>query len=237
MDGDAEFKLQSRCHHIITNTDMISTQRGAIIALLLTFFCFPSQAEEVQILNMVSPKLKEFLLEHSVELKCLTNALSQAFTDRKLELFYYYSDDESTPRSFQSYPSESVVSITIRENQQPVDQFICLLYEVMNSESEERVGKLCRMAQTKDISRTTFAHDLLKMEFDTLKKTRDLIRSLNFSKKDISASFYYESFMKCPDNFEAFLTYEKTLSSNYDPLANYELEYDSLERTNAAPSH
>ena len=143
-----------------------------IVVLLLMFLCPPSWAQEIKILDMVSPNLREFLLKRPKDLECLTNVLSSAFKSRKVELFYYYSSNESSPRFFQTYPSELAVNISIRENQKPVDQFICLLYEALNSEGAEAIGELCRKAKSGDVSRIAFAMGCLRSNLMALKKLK-----------------------------------------------------------------
>lgn len=201
-----------------------------ITIVLLVSLCIVSRAQDTTFLDMTSPSLKAFLLQRPKELECLTNIFSQVFTNKKVEIFYFYSEEDSKPRSFQTYPDESTVNISIRENQKPVDQFICLVYESLNSEGSVELAKICQRAESGNISKEDFAQGLLKIEFGAVKKTRDILTSLKLKKRDISESDYYESFKRCPDEFKAFISYEKSTSTNYDPIANYEAQYDAIQK-------
>src|SRR5438876_5736803 len=145
------------------------------VLLLSVGLCGATRAQEVKILNKVSPKLRQFLIEHPTALRPLTNVLSVAFAERTLQLYYFYSDDESVARASHDYPDESVVAIFIRENQQPLDEFISLIFEAQNSTSEKQFLKLFAKAKSGAISKNDFARDIVRLEFDATKRTRDLL--------------------------------------------------------------
>jgi hypothetical protein len=209
-------------------------QKKIIILFLSLLVCVSSWAQQTNILNSnysVSPKLRQFITDHSGASKLLTNALSEAFSNRTVQLYYFYTDNESTPRAFHYYPDESVVGIVIRENQQPSDEFISLLFEVLNSESEKHFQEITQKAENGDLSKTNFITEILKVEFEADKRTRDLISDLNLNKKEISESYFYNRFIKCPNKFEDFLPYQKMVSPNRDLFKEYGMEYDSLPKT------
>jgi hypothetical protein len=203
-----------------------------IIFLFLLFLYTSSWGQERNILDMVSPKLQQFLIGHSAASELLTNVLSEAFSNRTVQLYYFYSNDKSNPRASHYYPDESVVGITIRENQQPSDEFICLIFEAMNSESERSFQELVHKAESGDISRADFARKMLKVEFKAVKRMRGLISNVKLSDKEIADSYYYNRFVECPNKFEDFLTYAKRISpSERDPVKEFEAKYDLLQKS------
>lgn len=206
-----------------------------ITTLLFISLCVSSYAQGVRLIDMASPKLKSFLVERPKDFQYLTNAFAQAFKGKTIELLYFYTEDQSMGRSYQIYPDDSTVNICICENQEPVDQFICLLFETLNSEGEERFMELSSKAATGEISKQAYVRGLAETEFEAIKKTRDIIKKLNFKKRDISASSYYERFIKCPDAFNDYLAYAKSISTNFN--SNYEADYDVLRRQGRAPGH
>jgi hypothetical protein len=199
--------------------------------LLSAFLCAAAGARETNILNQVSPKLQQFLMEHPTALRPLTNVLSAAFADRTLRLYYLYSDDESVPRASHDYPEESVVAIFIRENQQPSDEFISLLFEAQNSTSEKQFLNLCAEATSGSISKNDFAQDFGRLEFDAAKRTRDFLKDIKMGRGEINKSHYYKLFRAVPDDFEEFLIYTKNVSSPpRDLIKEYEAKYDLLRK-------
>ena len=78
---------------------------------------------------------------------------------------------------------ESVVLITIRENQQPADEFICLIFEALNSEGEKHFQEIIKRAEPGILSRTNFASEILKVEFEAVKKLMICWEISNLMKK------------------------------------------------------
>jgi hypothetical protein len=202
-----------------------------VMVLLSTLLGVSSWARGLEVLNMASPKLREFLIAHPAALQSLTNILSRAFSERTAVLYYFYSENESTPRAAHYYPSDSEVGITIRENQQPADEFICLVFEVLNSESQKLFQELMRKAESGAISRSDFAQETLRVEFKAAQATRDLLGTFRLSKREISKSHNYKLVNGTPKTFEDFLAYTKKICApERDPFAEYERKYDSLRK-------
>jgi len=180
---------------------------------------------------MASPKLREFLSAHPAALQSLTNILSRAFAERTIQLYYFYSDDESAARASHYYQSDSVVGIVIRENQQPADEFICLVFEVLNSESQKLFQELMRKAESGAISRMDFAEEMLRVEFKAVQAIRDLLGTFRLSKREMSKSYHYKLFNETPKRFEDFLAYTKKISvPERDVLEEYKVKYDALRK-------
>ncbi len=201
-----------------------------VLVSVSLLMCIPSYAEESKLLSMVSPKLRQFLTTHPGTLAVFTNTLSEAFSRRAVQVYYFYSDNDSEPRTYHYYPSESVVGICVRENQQPLDEFLCLVFESLNSESEKAFRDLYRRAESGGITRTGFAQEMLKVEFNAAKRMRDLVRRLKLNEKEVSESYYYTRFSGCPDGFDDFLSYIAKVSPARDAIKGYEGRYDSLRK-------
>jgi hypothetical protein len=181
----------------------------------------------------ISPKLGKFMSDHPQAEKILTNAFSNAFSKKTVGLYYFYSYDESQPRSFHYYPDNAgwpEVVLCVQENQKPIDEFITLLFETFNSKSEGGFTNLAQEASLGTISKEQFAKEVVRYEFETTKNTRVTLLTLKFEKKEIKESDYYSIFIACPTNFDDFLSYSKKVSQNRDPMKENELKYDSLRK-------
>src|SRR5215831_10905831 len=187
-----------------------------ILALLCTLACPASKAERSWIEGRFSPKLTKLLNDYPAALKVLTNSFAETFTNRSVGVFYYYSHDDSEPRASHFYPATygcPDVCICVEENQHPLDEFITLLYETLNARGEPKFKKLAEDAGAGTVSKDEFVRGLLKIEFEATSRTRELLLSLSFKKKDIRGSYYHKLSMGCPQDFEGFLTYTKKLSA------------------------
>src|SRR6185295_18820026 len=110
--------------------------------------------------STVSPKLRQFLTDHPAAALTLSNTLAEAFTVRTYRIYYFYSDDESIPRAAHTYAGPSTVWITVRENQQPADEFVGILFEALNSEGGQRFGELADLARAGRITKTNFVREV-----------------------------------------------------------------------------
>jgi hypothetical protein len=160
------------------------------------------------------------------------NVFSEAFAKRRVQISYFYTDDDSIPKAGHYYPNESAVGITVRENQEPLDEFVCIVFEAINSENEKPFQEIVQQAQQGLISRERFARDILRLEFNAVLKTRDLLKRLKLNVGDMSTLYLYKHMMECPDTFDEFLTYTKAISPNHqrDPLEEYEKQYDLMQK-------
>jgi hypothetical protein len=192
--------------------------------VLLLFICM---CDESRGQTGVSPKLWEFLTEHPAASQVLSNVISQVFTNRTFQLYYFYSDDESVPRASHDYISKSEVAIYIRENQQPFDEFIGLLFEALNSTSENKFLELFAQAKSATIPKSEFASAGCKLEFDAVRRARDLLINIKLRKSERNKSHFYKLFMGAPNNF---LVYSKNVSSRHqDIVKEWGMKYDSLQ--------
>jgi hypothetical protein len=198
--------------------------------LLLFGLCASSPAQEGTILNTVSPKLRQFLTKNPAAFRILTNTLAEAFARRTVQVYYFYSDDESIARAYHYYPDESVVGIVIRENQQPLDEFLCLVFESLNSTGQKSFLELRAKAGSGEISKTAFPREVRRVEFNAIRRTRDLLAGLKLRKGETLKSYFYKRLRDCPDDFEAFLLYNKKVSPQRDATQHYEMMYDLLQK-------
>jgi hypothetical protein len=207
-------------------------QKKTIIFVLSLLLCISSWAQQTNILNSVSPKLRQFIIDHPAASKLLTDTLSEAFSNRVVQIYYFYSDDKSLPGSYHYYPSESAVGICILESQQPVDEFSSFIFEALNSEGEKHFQELSYKAQSGNISRTNYATEIMRVEFAAVKRTQNLLGNLKLNEKEISGSHLYKHFLECPSKFEDFLIYTKKISlPERDSIKEYEAQYDLLRRS------
>lgn len=195
-----------------------------------------SSGKDVRIVTNVSPKLRQFLVDHPAALRTLTNVFSEAFAQRTPWIYYFYSDDESLARASHDYPSDSDVAIYLRENQEPLDEFICLVFEARNSTSEKQFLALFDKARTGVISRHDFALAFARLEFNAAKQTRDLLKNLKLAERDRKRSHDYQRFAALPDDFDQFLDYTKKLSPSKDLLRESEAKYDLLQSERESPN-
>jgi hypothetical protein len=205
----------------------------AIIAICL-FACAPSEAQQTNTVE-VSPKLREFLVKHPIAHQALTNVLLEAFSNRTVQIFYFYTSDASAAKAAHYYPTRSTVFMTICENQPVVDEFIMIVFESLNSEAEPAFLALFEKARSGEVSKAEFAREMIKIEFKAMKRTRDLLPTLKFSKSEKSKSGCYDKICNCPDNVEDFPAYvEKNSTRQRNAIKEYEDKYDLL-RPQKAP--
>jgi hypothetical protein len=204
-----------------------------ILSLLLFTTSFPATAASGDnFTSMCSPKLRKFVEDHQEMGQVISNAIRDAFSQRSLQVYYFYSDNETVPPASHYYPDQSTVAVLLLESQDPIDECITLLYEVVNSKGENRFQELCDAAKNNTISRTNFAYEVLNMEFQAAKETQKLLRKVKFSKSEISKSTEYSRFALCPDSYAEFLAYTEKISlPKRNPIAEMELQFDAIKRS------
>jgi len=214
------------------------TLKYLAIALLSLLLGTSAQAQKNEWLSPFSPGLQKFLTRHPEDFPILTNVVSEAFTNRSVRFFYFYSQDKSAPGAEHFFPDVWEVLITIKANQQPADEFIVVIFESLNAEGDERFGELANEARSGTISKTNFALEIVKQEFVALKQTRDMLGKFRLTKKEIANSAYYKKILETPESFEEFLTYLKKINSS-DLIEQYEEKYDLIRNqesiTNSPP--
>jgi hypothetical protein len=205
-----------------------------LLAVTLSISAFAQMASGVS--SMASPKLRQFLTAHREASQIMSNALSEAFSNRTVRLHYFYSEDESVARARHWYPDKSSVIILVRENQQPCDEFIMLIFEMLNSESEKQFMNLFDEAKAGTVTKEDFIRGILQQEFEAYKRTQSLVKNLKLSEGEITESYYYNRFVHLPSDFEGFLAYQKQVSPKRDPAKEYGPQYDHLRNIESRPN-
>ena len=182
----------------------------------------------------LSPKLKALLAKNPPARTALSNACATAFSGRSVGLYYFYCDNESVERAYHFYPNtmnQPAVVICVRENQYPWDELFCLLFELSNSNAQQKFAEIYEQAKAGTMSREEFPKAVLRLEFEAIKGTRDLVRGLHLSRSEKRKSHYYKLFLDCPNDFDGFLSYTKKTSKDRDPVKDYLNQYDTLRKT------
>lgn len=170
------------------------------------------------------------MTEHAGATHLFTNTISDAFKERSVQIYYYYSDDKSVAKAYHYYPSESVVGLCICENQLPIDEFTSIIFESFNSTNEKEFRDLAHLAELGELTKTNYAQQIMRLEFKAARATQQTLVNLEASKKETSESLSYKLYINCPNTFEDFLKYTEEVSSGRDPIKEYEAQYDSLHK-------
>jgi hypothetical protein len=214
-------------------------RRKLSLTLLVVLLCLSSRAQETDIYGMMSPNLRQFLSDHREVANAVSNVLSEVsemFSNRTVQLYYFYSDDKSVARASHYSPDWYRSVIGIKENQQPGDQCICLIFELLNSEGDKRFGETCQEAVSGKIKRADFAREMLRQEYQAVRKIQKLLQDFKLGKSEFAGSDYYKAFIDCPDTFEAFLNYETSVVSERNSFKEYEQEYDTMRKAQQRPN-
>lgn len=204
---------------LLGNLMKINRHLRFVCAGLLLLICTASSAQ-----NAFSPKLTEFLIQHPVVSKALSNAVAEISSNRVPQIYYFYTTDETVSKSHHRYLGDSnVVGIFVRENQTPCDECISILFEAINVKGEKQFKALFDGASTGSISKDEFVRKLIRKEFDAVKETKKIIKAFDLAKTEIAQSQCYNYFSQCPDDFDGFSSYSKKISQNH-----YQLEYERL---------
>lgn len=207
--------------------------RTLFTVILLATASLDLWADQGTLESRLSPKLRQFLEPRPAALKALITSISEAFSNRTYWVTYVYSDDDSEARAFHYYPNTiglPDVIICLRENQQPLDEFITLVFEVRNSTGEKRFREITDGAKAGKLSKDQFVRGILQQEFEAIKSTRDSLLILKPSEKEKNSSYYYLRYSECPNDFEGFLSYTKRVSRKRDPVKEYEEQYELLRK-------
>ena len=172
-----------------------------VLSFLITLST-PIYAQEQCILGMVSPKLREFLATHQQAFQAFSNTTWECFSNRTLEIYYFYSDAKYRPDATHYYSSPTNVVMTIRENQEPLDEFICFIYEAKNSLNQQRFEAIFEEARTGKITKNEYAYKFDRIEFEASLVTKELLAKLKFSKREISKSRKYKAMMETSNKYE-----------------------------------
>lgn len=204
-----------------------------VISLLIASVLIPAVEAQDPLFGHLSPKLANFLKSRPEAFSALTNSLRQSFETQSWQLYYFYSEDPSSPRAYHFYPGHNSVSIAVRENQEPVDEYSCLIFEIRNAANSPRFTELFEKAQRNAIERDDFIRTMTLIEFQAVKQTRDILKGVSLSAQEQKQSYYYDRFLKSPDDFDEFLIYrETTRTPEMDAKKHRGEIYDQLRLAN-----
>jgi hypothetical protein len=204
-------------------------RRALALLLIQVCFCVAADGQDNPILATLSPKLRQFLASHRDARQILNVCLNAASSGRTIKAYYFYTDDESIPRAYHFYPSEGAVVIAVRENQEPTDEFISLLYEAVNSLSEKTFESLADRAAARKIPKEEFAREVCKVEFSNEKRVRDLLRGVKLRGGEVRKSHYFKTLENMPDDFDAYLSYISKIVPYRNGIREYEEQYETLQ--------
>jgi hypothetical protein len=188
-------------------------------------------AAALQAQSSFSPKLTQFLLSHPTASLALSNVFAEASSGRAVQIYYFYTHDESAPNAHHHYLGDSsTVGIFVRENQPACDECISVLFEILNSKGEKRFRELWDLAKSGGISKADFVREIQRQEFQAALAARKIIRTFDLKPEEMAASKSYGDFMKTPDDFDGFLARSHKSSQGGDQKA-YEDLYDRIRKT------
>ncbi|WOO39674.1 hypothetical protein [Rubellicoccus peritrichatus] len=192
-----------------------------IILFVIVFGRLGAESESV----MLSPVLTEYLAENPKMNAVASKILREGIGDWPVEVFYFYSNDESRARAFHTVARERKIFIFIRENQSAYDQFLCLLYEALNATSQPKFQKVVAEASKGNISAEAFAESIMQIEHGTTMRVQDILRKLSPSESDKEDSYLHNRIINCPADYEASREYTKRVSPNRDLKKEYIEKY------------
>lgn len=222
----ADIALRSCVAEFYRWTTNVSVRMKLALTLLSALVCINVQGQ-----NSFSPKLTQFLISHPAVSLALSNVIAAASSVRTVQIYYFYTHDESAPKARHHYLGDSsTVGIFVRENQPACDECICILFEVLNSKGEKRFKELFEKANSESISKEYFVREMLRQEFQAVKAARNLIRTFDLNREELAESKRYSQFMQVPEDFEGFLAYSQKVSQGGDQKA-YEELYEKIKKT------
>jgi hypothetical protein len=206
----------------------LGKNRDPPMRLVLTLI-FVLLAAALRAQNSFSPKLTQFLLGHPAASLALSNVLAEASSERTVQVYYFYTHDETAPKAHHNYLGDSTtVGIFVRENQPAAcDECIGVLFEILKSKGDKRFRELWGQAKSGSISKMDFVTEVKRQEFQAVQAVQNLIRTFDLKAEEIAASSSYRLFMETPKSFEAFLAYSRKVSTG----ETYEELYDRIRKS------
>jgi hypothetical protein len=178
--------------------------------------------------NAFSPKLNQFLLDHSVIYQTLSNAMVSAATGRKVELYYFYAGGGAAPKAHHHYIGDmTTVGIFVQENQSACDECISILFETLNSKREPQFLKLFNQVLAGTIKKEEFVREMMREELKAVIETQELLLKWPPEEVAKAGSEDYAYFAKAPKRLEDFLAYSSK-NSHGSYQKGYEELYDKM---------
>jgi tetratricopeptide (TPR) repeat protein len=202
------------------------------VILVLTMLTKSVKADtSSDFLKTLSPELQQFLRENDSASKYLAGILEVQLRVRAFTVIYTTNYFGSTACHVNKRPD--LAEIWLSKGEEPLDEYLSLVYELLNSSHEEKFRNVREQASAKKISRRDFIREFIKIEQEAHLKLKADLRKLALSDKDIASSRQYELQLKMPDTFEEFYLGCKNVSDDWSPARDYSQMYDSLTGRNS----
>jgi hypothetical protein len=203
--------------------------------------CTNCSKQSTALVQMLSPKVREFIEHHSEVNELLTDAFREATTNRTMRVYYFYTEDVTVPPAFHSWTfSASNFVIFVRENDWPVDELTGIFFELINSQRDDKVQAIVQRAALGRIGRQDYVVAIAKEEFAAAPKLQAFLNRLRLSKQEMAECRDYQFFAGAPMDFETFMSHMKEASlkgRNY--FGFYEEQYDAIrpQASSAEPAN
>jgi len=174
----------------------------------------------------MSPKVKALLEHCSSAAVLLSNTCSSVLVGKTARLYYFYDPYTNRPSAFHSYAGANGVTIAVRENQSAWDQYLGLLFEIINSSNQPKFTRLALQAERGKLSRRDFPVQVLELEHQAVLRTRELVVGLGLASSEFVDSVLYKRLLNSPNRFDEFLAYVQQPENKRNPLLEYQQQYD-----------
>jgi hypothetical protein len=178
-------------------------------------------------IDSLSPKLQLFLKQHSSISNSFVESSREVLQTRRVQLYYFYAADPSVPPATHYDAAVNSTAIVVKENQEPLDECVCILFELINSTHESQFSQVVKKAYSGELSKSEFAKELLKIEFSSTIKVQKLLKTEKFESQETKSAEHYNRLLACPTKFDDYLKFIETTPSR-NPVKEYESQYEDL---------
>ena len=185
-------------------------------------------------LDSGSSQIKNLLENNPSLMREYTSIANKYFHNKAFQIQYVENKNQDQAPAYHYYTTfqdKTVVVVVLRGRKIPIDEFICLLFEMINSNGEDVFKKITIEAQSGLISRDDFPVKVLEKEFAAVLELKKILLSLEIDKEMLKDSAFYYKFMNSPDDFAKFLDYIKDKNITHrDIVDSYLKQYDRFIR-------
>jgi hypothetical protein len=210
----------------LMKNDHIPIWASVVILILLCL----SLSTSAKAQDTFSPRLIKFLESHPAASCTFSNEIMKAkgTANNRIEIFYFYNNDPNALTAHHNmFAQTTEIAIFVLEGQEPCDEYLDILFEVLNLSGDKRFQELYQQAMSGSISRSNFVSEMLRQEFQTVKTLQHLIPSLRLTPQEISKSKDYDIWLHSPDDFDDFVIYSRKHSGGRVEML-YEHYYDDF---------
>jgi hypothetical protein len=99
------------------------------------------------LIKVLSPKVREFISRHGEVNQILVDVfMDQPPPNHDMRLYYFYTEDVAAAPAYYYWMGSNHVVIAVSESQKPVDEFIEIIFEMINSERDQKWQQLSQEA-------------------------------------------------------------------------------------------